>query len=192
MEAITQTGDVSVKINILNMERARDIPGGASIELSSLINGNIIEQATPLSAPTSGIRKVCKQAVVLAGSTTTAIKVTTGEHNFIVGDFIGTKTLGKAYAITEIASASGVDTITVGTAIDTPVTGEYIYQMAAEAATDTSALLNTPVCISGKAFKVDQTKLMEAIPAYVSASVVGSVIGTEYLSLLKNIDEISY
>lgn len=192
MEAVTVTSDVSVKINIINIEKARDIPAGASVQLSDLINGNIIEQATPLSAPTSGVRLVCKQAVILAGSTTTAIKVTTGEHNFTVGEFIGTKTLGKAYAIDSITTASGVDTIAVGTAIDTPTTGEFIYEMAAEAASNTSALKNTPVCISGKAFKVDQTKVMEAIPAYVSASVVADVIGSENLSLLKNIDEISY
>ena len=117
MEAITTTSDVSVKINILNIENARDIPGGASVQLSTLINGNIIEQGTPLSAPSSGVRSVCKQAVILTGSTTTAIKVTNGKHNFNVGCFIGTKTGGKAYAITDIETASGVDTLTVGTAM---------------------------------------------------------------------------
>lgn len=192
MEAIKVTSDVSVKINIVNIERSRDIPAGASVQLSELIDGNVVEQAVCLSAPTSGVRSVCKQGTVLTGSTTTVINVATGEHNFKVGEFIGTKEGGKAYAITDITETSGVDAITVGTAIDTPVTGEWIYEMAAEAATDTSAFKNIPVCIGGKAFKVDQTKLMEAIPAYVGASVVGGVIGTAYLAYLKNIDEVSY
>jgi len=192
MEAIKVTSDVSTAINILNIERARDIPGGASVQLSDLINGNIIEQATPLTAPATGVRSVCKEAVALAGTTTTVIKVTTGKHNFLVGDFLGSKTGGKAYAITGIVSASGIDSITVGTAIDLAATGAHVYEMAAEAATNTSVLANTPVCISGKAFQVDQTKIIEAIPAYVGASVVADVIGSENLSLLKNIDEISY
>lgn len=191
MEAIKTTSDTLVSINIINIERARDIPSGASVQYSDLINGNIIQQATPLTAPTNGVRNVCKQAVVLTGSSTTVINVATGSHNFIVGNFIGTKTAGKAYAITSIVSSNGVDSITVGTAIDTPVTGEYIYEMAGATAS-ASVLLNTPVCISGKAFTVDQTKVMEAIPAYVAASVKAGVIGPEYLSLLKNIDEISY
>lgn len=305
MEAITTTSDVSTKINIINIEKARDIPGGASIELSSLIDANVIQQATPLSAPTTGVRKVCKQGVVLTGSTTTVINVTVGDHNFKVGDFIGTKVGGLAYAITDITATATVDAITVGTAIDTPATGAYIYQMseettetdatfniayandtctgltddatsteihsgpedqeteativgtidgagnvsvivtgadltgtpltiavAVEAGDDKSAvaekirstlddtaaitndyvvggidekvsltnkndasvssLKNTPFCISGRAFKVDQTKVIEAIPAYMGATVVAGVIGNEYVDLLKNIDEVSY
>lgn len=191
MEAIKVTSDVSTAINILNIERARDIPGGASIQLSDLINGNVVEQATPLSAPIAGVRKVCKQAVLLAGSTTTSLLLTTGTHNFIVGSVVGVKTGGKASAIVSVTSSAGVDTIVVA-AIDAVATGAKIYEMAAVGTTTTSALKYTPVCVSGKAFQVDQTKLIEAIPAYVGASVVGGVIGSEYLSLLKNIDEISY
>ena len=55
-----------------------------------------------------------------------------------------------------------------------------------------SSLKNTPFCISGRAFKVDQTKVIEAIPAYMGATVVAGVIGDEYVDLLKNIDEVSY
>ena len=61
MEAIKVVSDVSVAINIVNIERARDIPSGASVALASLVDGNIIEQGTPLSAPASGVRSVCKQ-----------------------------------------------------------------------------------------------------------------------------------
>lgn len=192
MEAIKVTSDVSAKINILNIERARDIPGGASVLLSTLIDGNVIEQATPLSTPATGVRSVCKQAKVLTGSTTTVKKVTTGEHNFKVGDFLCTVEGGIAYAITTITTTSGVDDITVGTAIEATAAGDYIYEAAAESAVNTSAFKNIPVCVLGKAFEVDQTKLMEAVPAYVSASLVSDVIGPEYLAYMKNVDEVSY
>ena len=64
--------------------------------------------------------------------------------------------------------------------------------MAAEAAATTSAFANVPVCVGGKAFQVDQTKVMEAIPVYVGASVVDGVIAPAYLAYMKNIDSISY
>jgi hypothetical protein len=192
MEAIKVTSDVSTAINILNIESSRDIPAGASVQLSYLINGNVIEQGTPLSEPTSGIRNVCKQAVCLTGSTTTVKNVATGKHNFKVGEFLCTKTGGKAYAITDITETSGVDAITVGTAIEANAAGSFIYEAAAEAAATTSTFLNVPTCISAKAFVVDNTKIIEAIPALVGASIKGGVIGSGYLSLLKNIDEINY
>jgi len=192
MEAITVTSDVSVAINIINIEKARDIPAGASVQLSTLIDGNVIEQATPMSAPSSGVRNVCKQAICLTGSTTTAKKVPTGEHNFKVGDFLCTAESLKAYAITGIVTASGVDTITVGTAIEANAAGSFIYEAAAESAATTSVFENIPVCISGKAFEVDSTKTMEEIPAYVAASVVDGVIAPLYLAYMKNIDAISY
>lgn len=192
MQEIKVTRDAQTPINIINIERGRDIPGGASLELASLVDGGTIEQATPIAAPTNGIRKVCKQGKVLTGSTTTAINLATGKHHFKVGDFIGTKTGGKAYAVTGITSSNGVDTLAVGTAIDTPTVGGFIYEMAAEAASNTSALKNTPVCISGIAIIVDQTKVIEAIPVYVACSIKANVIGSEYLSLLKNIDAVSY
>lgn len=192
MEQITVTSDVSAPINILNIENARDIPSGASIKLSTLINGNVIDQATPLSAPTTGVRSVCKSAVCLADSSTTVKNVTTGTHNFIVGNFVCTKEGGKAYAITDITTTSGVDAITVGTAIEANAEGSYIYEAAAEAAATTSAFKNVPVCIAGKAFTVNTAKVLEAIPAYVAASVKSGVIAPLYLAYLKNVDAISY
>lgn len=192
MEAIVQTSDVSVAINILNIERARDIPAGASIELASLIDGNVIQQATPLAAPATGVRKVCKQAICLTGSTTTVKNVTTGTHNFKVGDILCNVEGGVAYAITGIVTTSGVDAITVGTSIGANAAGSFIYEAAATSASTTSAFKNKPVCIAGKAFKVDQSKVVEAIPAYVGASVVSGVIAPLYLAYMKNIDAIAY
>jgi len=192
MKEISVTKDVNVKINIINIERSRDIPGGASIKLSTLVNGGVVQQGTPLSAPTAGIRSVCKQAVIKTGSTTTAVKVPTGEHHFKVGDFIGVKEAGKAYAITGITTDGTLDTLTVGTAIDAVTVGAFIYEMAAEAASNTSAFKNVPVCVAATAFTVDQSKVLEAIPAIVACSIRSGVIGSAYLAVLKNIDEVSY
>jgi len=191
MDAITATTDVSTPINILSRGRTRDIPGGGSIKQSTLISGNVVDMATPVTDPTSGVRTVCKQAVILTGSSNTAVKVTNGKHNFKVGDFIGTKEAGKAYAITGITTANGVDTLNVGTAIDTVTTGGYIYEMAAEAASNTSALKNVPTAITGVAFKVDTSKVMVAIPLYCDATIT-DVIGSVYLGYLKGITVVKY
>lgn len=183
MIQITKTSDVLVKKNIIN--RITDIPGGVSILLSTLVAGSYVLEGTPLSAPSSGKRTVCKQAVILTGSSTTAIKVAELTHNFKVGDFIGTKTAGKAYAITSITNASGVDTLNVGTAIDTPSTGGFIYEMAAEAASNTSALKNVADVILKEAFQVPATtQVIFIADAYLRADVVENCIGSEYLATM--------
>lgn len=192
MKEITTTQDVSTPINIINIERSRDIPGGCSVELASLINGNVIQQGTPIAAPSSGVRKVCKQAVCLAGSSTTVKKVTTGAHNFKQGDFLCTKEGGLAYAITTITTSNGVDDITVGTAIEATAAGDFIYEAAAQSALNTSAFKNIPVAILAAAFTIDNTKIVEAMPAIVEGSVKAGVIGGLYLAYLKNIDAITY
>lgn len=192
MKEIEVISDVQTAINIVNIERGRDIPGGASIALSTLVNGGVVTQATPLSAPTNGVRSVCKQGLVLTGSTATSVKLTTGSHHFKVGDFVGTQTGGIAYAITAISASNGVDTLTIGTAINTPTVGGFIYEMAAQAASNTSAFKNVPVCVAGKAFTVNATDVIMTVPAYIGCSVKAGVIGSAYLALLKNVDEVSY
>jgi len=139
MDVITKTTQTQVGKNIVN--RLTDVRGGVSLTMADLVAGSYVKEGTPLSAASSGARTVCKQAIVLTASTTTAIKVTELSHNFKVGNFIGTKVGGKAYAITSITNASGVDTLNVGTAIDTPVVGGFIYEMAA-ASTGLDATLN--------------------------------------------------
>ena len=190
MQTITSATDATARRVIIN--RVSLIPAGFSLYVASLIAGNILEEGTPLTAPSSGVRKVCKQAIVLAGSTTTAVKVNASKNHFKVGDFIGTKTAGKAYAITSIATASGVSTLTVGTAIDTPATDGFIYEMAAEAASNTSALKNSPKVILANNTVVGSNVALQAEPACVRADVYAGNIGTEYLTLLPQIIEIEY
>jgi len=125
MQQITTKSEKLTKKHII--ARISDVPGGVSLVMSTLVAGSVVAQATPLSAPASGKRTVSKQAIILAGSSTTAIKVEELTHQFKVGDFIGVKTAGKAYAITSIANASRVDTLTVGTAIDAVTTWAFIY-----------------------------------------------------------------
>jgi len=191
MIQITSTSEKLAKKNIIN--RISDVPGGVSVVLSTLVVGNVVAEGTPLSAPTNGKRTVCKQAKVLAGPSTTEIPVEAGTHHFKVGDFVGSIVGGKAYAITEIPTANGIDTITVGTAIDLPVEGAFIYEMAAEAAADTSALKNTPDAILKEAFEVPSAaQVIYVVDAFLRADVVQSCIGSVYLALLKGILEVKY
>lgn len=191
MQQIVKTSTGTLAKNILN--RISDVPGGVSLVMSTLVAGNIVPEATPLSAPSSGLRKICKQAVILATSTTTAIKVTEGTHHFKVGDFIGVKTAGKAYAITSITNSNGVDTLNVGTAIDTPTTGDFVYEMAAEAASNTSALMNEADVILKEGFTVPSTaQVIFIADAFIKADVVENCIGSEYLATLSGINVIKY
>ena len=190
MRQITSASEKITKKNIIN--RISDIPGGISILLATLVVGRVVQEATPLTAPASGKRTVCKQAKILAGSTTTAIKVEELTHHFKVGEFIGTKLLGKAYAITSIDNAAGVDTLNVGTAIDTPTTGDFIYEMAAEAASNTSALENTPEVIVKSPFEVPSlAQVIWMGDALMRADVAEASIGSVYRATL-DVNEIKY
>jgi len=190
MIQIQKTSDTLTKKNIVN--RVSYIPGGVSLALTNLVAGNVVPEGTPLTAPSSGLRTICKQAVVLTGSTTTAIQIEEGTHQFKVGDFIGVKTGGKAYAITDISNASGIDTLTVGTAIGTPVVGGFIYEMAAEAAATTSALKNTADVILETAFIAPSvTNIIFMNDALLRADVLQNVIGSEYLATL-DVKEVKY
>lgn len=175
MQQITKTSDALTKKVIVN--RISDVPGGVSLTVADLAAGAVVLEGTPLSAPSSGKRTICKQAKILATSTTTAIKVEAGIHNFKVGDFIGTAPGGKAYSITEITTASGVDTLTVGTAIDTPVTGAFIYAMTAEAANvdATLALEIAPGTSTGITEDLVAVTLKATMP---NQSCYNTVVGT--------------
>jgi hypothetical protein len=191
MKQIISASEKLTKKNIIN--RISDVPGGVSLLLSTLVVGSIVAEGTPLSVPVDGKRTVCKQAIILAGSSTTAVKVEAGTHHFKVGDFIGTKSNGKAYAITSITTASGVDTLNVGTAIDAVVTGAFIYQMAGVAALNTSVLLNAANVILKEGFEVpSESQVLFIADAFVKADIHNNVIGSEYLATLKGVDVIQY
>ena len=191
MQQITKASELLVKKNVIN--RVTDVPGGCSIAVSNLVAGSYVEEGTPLTAPATGVRIVCKQAKVLANPTATVVQVAEKSHNFKVGDFIGTKLLGKAYAITTITNASGIDTLTVGTAIDTPTIGDFIYEMEAESASNTSALKNTPEVIVKSPFEVPSTTtLILQKDALVRADIHAGVVGSVYLATLPGVIEITY
>lgn len=176
---------LSVTSFISNKGKVADAPMGASVSTAELVNGSVLLDGSVLADPVSGICKVQKYAKVEAGSTTTSIKVKTAGNQFKVGDFIGSKTSGIAYAITAISSdaGTGLDTITVGTAIDDP-DGGYIYQMLAEAATNTSALKYSSLyAITGTNKLVDTTTNLN-VDAWVIAAVKKDVIGQELLDAL--------
>jgi len=194
MQQISTSTDAKARKNVIH--RISDIPGGIAIDLSTLVVGSIVPEASPLSAPSSGIRKLCKQAIILATSTTTAIKVESGTHHFKVDDIVTLAVGGKAYAITAIATASGVDTLTIGTAIDTPTEGAFIYESSVSAGegADTGALENTADCILKEAFVAPTPANVVVQPddGLLHAVVVEGSIAPLYLAQLKGVVEAKY
>ena len=189
MQQITKTSDKLTSKVIVN--RISDVPGGVSLNLSTLVAGSVVMEGTPLTAPTDGKRTVCKQAKALADTTVDAVKVTEKEHNFKVGDIIGTKLSGKAYAIDSIDNANGIDTLNVGTSIDLAAEGDFIYEMNEETA-DSSALKNTADVILKEAFEVPSaTQVIWIKDAFVRADVKEKYIGSLYLATL-DVNEIKY
>lgn len=166
-----------------------DIPAGISLDVTDLVNGKIVTEGAGVTAPVNGARKVCKQFTLLAGSTTTSLKVATELNLAKIGDILGVVG-GKAYAVTAISSANGVDTITIGTAIDSVSTGDILVQCTAASATATA--LNVPVAILKEAFVVDTTQAYVSNGAYTHASVLKGALPASSLNVLKGIVEVSY
>jgi len=140
MKQIQTASEILTKKNILN--RISDIPGGVSLQLSNLVAGKVVEEASPITAPDSGKRTICKQAKLLTGSTTTALKVLSTTNQFKVGNFIGKIVGGIAATITEITTASGIDTIALSTAIEAVNVGDFVYEMSAAATAPADTTLN--------------------------------------------------
>ena len=194
MQQIVTASDKLTKKNIQNRQLAQMVPGGCSMDLSNLAAGVVVPEGTPLSAPASGLRKVCKQAEILTGSTTTVFVVDTDSNPFKVGDFIGRKVGGLAYAITAIDD-NGDDTtnITVGTALEDATVGDFIYEMVEESTGTASALANEPDGILAYAFQVPSVaQVMYSQDVILIGTVIEGAIGSEYLSLLKGIVESKY
>lgn len=142
MQQITSSSDKFTKKNIQNRQLAQMIPGGCSMDLSTLAAGVVVPEGTPLTAPASGKRKVCKQAVILTGSTTTVFVIDTDSNPFAVGEFLGVQTGGLAYEITDITdNGDGTTDVTVDTALENATVGGFLYEMSAEA-TGVDATLN--------------------------------------------------
>lgn len=186
MQQITKSSEVLTKKNIIN--RISDIPGGVSLALSTLVAGNYVLEATPLAAPVDGKRKVCKQAAILDGSTTTVFRVESKMHNFKVGDILMQEDGGAAYAITAISVAAGevdgktYDTLTVGTALESGAEGTFIYESSAAGAA-AGALENEADVIIKEAFQVPSTdQVIYMADAQLRADVVENCIGALYLA----------
>ncbi len=191
MQQITTEQTINARKLVIN--RVSFTPAGVSLALATLVSGIVVPEATPLTAPVSGLRTVCKQGQILTGSTTTVIKIATGEHHFKVGDFITSGAGTPSYAILSITSAAGVDDITVGTALADATTGNFIYEAEDEQAV-TSVLENTPDTILQDAFIVPAagTTVLKLGVALIRADVLEDAIAPEYLALLPNIAVVLY
>lgn len=168
--------------------RVTDIPHGVSVKASELNNGTVLLDGSAIGRESSGICSVQKYAKALTGSTATDIKVNTLGNQFAVGDKIFSLLNGKHYAITAIVTdtATMIDTITVGTAIDAPLTnGGFIYENAdvADGATG-AALAVSPVALTGTPVNVDTTSNIH-VDAWVIGAVKYGTVGTVILDALK-------
>ena len=190
MQQVTTTSDVLGKKVIIN--RISDVPGGISLLIANLVAGKHVQEGTPLTAPSSGARTVCKEAVLLTGSVAAALKVSSQLNNFKVGEFIGQKLDGIAGTITEITTSDGVDTIAIDSDLEAFAAGTAIYEMAA-LATDDSALKNTPDVILKEAYEVPSTSQVIVIKdALVRADVQENCIGALNLAQLPGVIVIKY
>lgn len=184
---VKKAADTSTSTRFVsNKGKIADLPMGASISVTRLVAGQVLLDGTPIASPSSGVFEACKFAKCLTGTTTTNINVATVGNQFKVGDLVTCKLLGKAYAITAITSSGGVDSMTVGTAIDAPLSnGGFIYEAAAEAASNTSALKYTaPYAITGTNVLVDAASNL-TVDAWVIAAVKAGTIGPLLLDALR-------
>ena len=190
MRQITTSSDKLLKKNIIN--RISDVPGGVSLVLSTLVTGKFVEEATPLTAPSSGKRTVCKQAKLLAGSSTSIFKIDTDTNNYKVGEYLMQATGGKAYAITTIVdNGDGTSDVTVGTALEAATAGIFIYQSSATGAT-AGVLSNVANTILKESFQVpSDSQVIFMVDAFVRADVYEGRIGPLYLATM-DINEIKY
>lgn len=191
MQQITSQSEKLTKKNIIN--RISDVPAGVSLAMANLIVGNVVPEGTPLSAPASGVRTVCKQAVLLAGSTTTVLVVETGTHQFKAGEHVMQAVGGVGATISGIVdNGDGTTSITVGTALESAAAGTFIYQSSAAGAT-AGALTNEADTILKEGFEVPSaTQVIYMADAFTRADVLQNAIGDLYLATLKGIIVIKY
>ncbi len=195
MRQIQTYEDVLTRKNIINKDKAWDIPGGVSLRTSNLVAGNYLPEGTPISAPSSGLRYVCKQAVVEKGSTAKSFKVKQGSHHFKAGDLVTLgNTNGTAWHIASVSAPSGgIEKINLSTAIGFPGTSQSFFIYEASTAGTGAALKRTPDAILKYPIEVpkDQMVIFGA-DAYTRADVVEGAIGDKYLEHLKFINVVKY
>jgi hypothetical protein len=184
MRQIQTQSDASSKKNIVN--RISDIPGGISLTVADLVAGKIVEEGTPVSAPSSGKRTLCKAAKLVPGTSTTVFTIPTALNPFKVGEFL---TLGEgmaAAAIQTIVASGANDVVTLVGAINDPTGVEWIYQAAAAATGagtyDTDATLNiaydNDTCVGLTADAESVTNPAPAGSQGTLATVVGTITTT--------------
>lgn len=190
MQQIVSTESLESRINIL--KNVSIIEAGVVLDNASLVDGVVVMEAQPISAPVSGVRYICKQALMVSTtSTATSAVCSTGQHHFKVGDIAMYKTGQAAHKITSITAnaTTGVDAIVVATSIGT--VGTWLYQASTVAtATAGGALKYSADAIIKSAFTADALDTVGNFKAAtMRADIVEDCIATEYLSTLKGVFE---
>lgn len=203
MKQIQTYEDVLSRKNIINKDRAWDIPGGVSIKPDNLIKGRFLPEGTPVAPPNaSGYRRVCKQALVLEGSSAQLLIVDKKFNHFKEGDIVmkSKGTSNKAYKIASVlATAGDKEVLKVSTVIATVTksTKPFLICEAATvrvgAATTEIKTKSTPDCITKFGMEVPNADLvMLPVGVYTRADVLENTIADPYLDQLKHINVIKY
>ena len=139
--------------------RVADIPNGVTISTAEFVQ-TVLKEGTPVGKdPVTGLYHPVKVAILtVAALATDVVYIVAKGHNFKVGDFIMLKPLGKAYAITAIATNAtdpNSDDLTVGTTLGAAAAiGDGIYQAAAQATTNVSAFKYQPIGLVGESYDI--------------------------------------
>lgn len=142
------------------LHRVADIPGGVTIDISTL-GGSTLLEGTPIAVGATGKYNVVKTAKLVtdAANNATTYEVAKG-HHLKVGDSIGVG--AKAYSITAIdKSASDKDVLTLGTTLGvayTAANGVVFYEAAADSATTMTAKYTSVVGIVGSSYNVEASE----------------------------------
>lgn len=140
------------------VHRVADIPGGVTVDISTLVPGTILKEGTVIAKGTNGLYNVVKTATVTKAATATDTDYEVSKGNqFKVGDFFAAKTGAKAYAITAInRDDPAKDVITLGTTLGAAVPlGSTVFEAAGESAATSSKLKSTPLAVIGEAHEVE-------------------------------------
>lgn len=152
--------------------RIADIPGGVTVDISTLVAGSILSEGTPIAKGSGELYNVVKTATLTkaAAAADVIFEVKKGSQ-FKVGDFFAGKKGAKAYAITAInRDDPAKDVITLGTALGALPLGTTVFEAKAESATTTSDFKNVAFAVVGESHNVEANENL-----LVSAMVIGVV-----------------
>jgi hypothetical protein len=152
------------------LHRVADIPGGVTIDISTL-GGSTLLEGTPIGVGATGKYNVVKTAKMVTQAANNAVNYEVAKgHQFKVGQYIGTGSV--AYTITAIDKTTNADkdVITLNTTLGVVCAVDLVlYEAAAESAA-AAAAKNTAVAIVGSSYDITASENL-VVEAFVIAVV---------------------